>query len=350
MAGRRGFRLKGLKRYTVGGTEYVYHRASGTALPAGIPETHPDFLSAYIEAQNTPPKPARNGAGSLEAVVNAYMHSPGYKALSASYRAVMRREYARLVDKAGHVPFTTICRRHILKDMAETAPNAANKRLKAWRNVCKFQRPYDNPADGIKAVPAPRIKGHTPWDRSDVDNFRERWAIESSERLAFELLFWTGARMSDAVRLGPGAIDADGWLNFRQQKTGGYVSIPVYRTPPEIAPVQDLAMLRQCFDAQVEKHLTWLVTGAGAGRSQKSASQWFSKAARSAGLTGKTAHGLRAARAIILAENGATTHQIGAWTGHESLKEIEQYSRAANKKKILSGAKAEHKLSKIFDP
>lgn len=92
--------------------------------------------------------------------------------------------------------------------------------------------------------------------------------------------------------------------------------------------------------------MTWIITSYGATRLVKGASQWFAKSARAANIIGKTAHGLRSARAVSLAERGASTHQIAAWTGHESLSEVEHYSRAANKKHILGGAEHERKLSK----
>ncbi|MEP2394810.1 MAG: hypothetical protein ABJH94_22425, partial [Paracoccaceae bacterium] len=46
---------------------------------------------------------------------------------------------------------------------------------------------------------------------------------------------------------------------------------------------------------------------------------------------------LRRARAVILAENGWTPHQIGAWTGHESLAEVSHYTRDANKRSMVVG-------------
>ena len=49
---RSGVKLKGLKRYSVNGSNYVYHRASGTKLPSDIPEDHPRFLEAYLKAEN----------------------------------------------------------------------------------------------------------------------------------------------------------------------------------------------------------------------------------------------------------------------------------------------------------
>ena len=56
-----------------------------------------------------------------------------------------------------------------------------------------------------------------------------------------------------------------------------------------------------------------------------------------------TAHGLRKARAARLAEIGASAHQVGAWTGHESLSEVSHYTRAADKKSILGGMEQKRK-------
>ncbi|MFD2843443.1 hypothetical protein [Paracoccus cavernae] len=59
---------------------------------------------------------------------------------------------------------------------------------------------------------------------------------------------------------------------------------------------------------------------------------------------GKSAHGLRKSRAMAIAETGATAHQIAAWTGHESLTEVQRYSKAADRRRILSGAEPEQNL------
>ena len=83
--------------------------------------------------------------------------------------------------------------------------------------------------------------------------------------------------------------------------------------------------------------MTFLTTIAGSARSVKAMGMWFSGAAKAAGVIGKTAHGLRKSRATLLAEAGATEHQIAAWTGHESLSEVRRYTRKADKRRILSG-------------
>lgn len=46
-------RLKGLKRYSVGGSRYSYHRSTGKRLP-DLPETHPEFLAAYLRQPRPP--------------------------------------------------------------------------------------------------------------------------------------------------------------------------------------------------------------------------------------------------------------------------------------------------------
>jgi integrase/recombinase XerD len=47
---------------------------------------------------------------------------------------------------------------------------------------------------------------------------------------------------------------------------------------------------------------------------------------------------LRKATAAVLAESGATAHEIASVTGHQSLEEIERYTRAADRKKLADVA------------
>ena len=106
----------------------------------------------------------------------------------------------------------------------------------------------------------------------------------------------------------------------------------------------DLAYLKAAIAAS-PRHMTWLVTTHGSARSDKAFSSWFSGAAAAAGIEGgKSAHGLRKARAMTLAEAGATVHQIAAWTGHESLSEVQRYSKAADRRRILSSTQPEQIL------
>ncbi len=80
-----------------------------------------------------------------------------------------------------------------------------------------------------------------------------------------------------------------------------------------------------------------MLTELGKPCSSNGASQWFSERAQMAGVPqGKTSHDLRKSRMILHAERGASIHQIAAWRGHETLKEIERYTKRAEKRRLLS--------------
>ena len=60
-------------------------------------------------------------------------------------------------------------------------------------------------------------------------------------------------------------------------------------------------------------------------------------------------HGLRKAAARRLAEAGCTAHQIMSITGHQSMKEVERYTKAVEQKRLAVAAieqqvRAENKL------
>ncbi|MZR14322.1 tyrosine-type recombinase/integrase [Maritimibacter sp. DP07] len=342
-------KLKGLKRYRVGGKYYVYHRATNTPLPGHLPEDHPDFLDAYFAAQhglaNMQPKTivAKN---SVEDVARQYLNSHTFLGLSKSYQGVRRNDILRLLrDKDGAIaraPFRKVRSIHIKAQMRAMAPNPANERLKTWRALGAFavddlELIQSNPSVDVKKVKAPKTDGHTPWTTAQIQQFRNHWAIGTKQRLAFELCFWLGCRISDAVHLGRKDISDDGWLEYVQQKTKGQVAVPVNRALPRFAVASDLEHFRRAINAMNQPGETFLETELGEQRSAKAAPGWFSEAARAAGLPpGLTSHGLRKSRMILHAENGATVHQIAAWSGHESLKEVERYTRKADQKKILS--------------
>lgn len=350
--GYRQGKLKGLRRVRQDGKLYIYHRASGTRMP-DLPEDDPEFLHAYLNAENgaKTPRKGKPRDGTLAALALHLARSDRYRGHSDGYRAILRRNTESILATGADVPVAQLRDRHIRADLASLDPHPANERRKTWRALMAqaielgWITEAADPTQMIKRRATPKAKQHTPWSPTDIAAFRAQWTPDTPARLAFELLHWTGARIGSAVTLGAGMVDADGWLHFVQSKTDGPVWVPFDRALPDFVDPLDLEHLKTAIAAQPRKHLVWIVTAYGRPRSTKSASQWFSKAARLAGITGgKTAHGLRVTRAIKLAEAGATTNQIGAWTGHESLKEIEHYSRQAERKRLLSGPKRGTKI------
>ena len=334
------------------GAEFVYYRARGRKLVPlpNLPFDHPEFLAAYAEARRTA-KPARKAAatGTIAAAIEGYLASDRYLALRPATRNQRRRIFDHIREDVGAARLEHLRQRHIQSDLSGRTPHAARNRLKCWRALCAWATEVglidEDPAVSVRTPRAPRTDGHRPWTREDVERFREAWPIDTPQRLAMELIHWTAARMSDAVRLGPGMIDREGWLVYRQQKTGGEVAIPFRRALPAWAAHMrpDLEELHKAIEARPRRGMTFMLTERGASRSVKAASSWFAAAARKAGLDGLSAHGLRKTRAQLLAEAGATAHQIAAWTGHESLSEVEHYAAKADRRRILSGPDQEQK-------
>lgn len=326
------------------GNPRFYYRPKGQKgqpLP-DLPPASPGFLKAYAAiAGAMPTEAARQATGSIGAAVAAFLASDAYLARSNATRAVWRRGLDDIRTRYGIGRLADLEAVHIRKDMARLTPHPAVHRLKVWRAACAWWQEVGlikaDPCHGIKRPRVPKTDGHTPWTQDDLAAFRAHWPIESRERLMMEWLHWTGQRMSDAVTATEAMIDRVGWLTYRQAKTGGEVSVPIYAAAPDFADPAGQAQLVAALSARPERHMVIMVTKFGKPRSVKAASSWFAQAAAKAGVLGKGAHGLRKTRAKMMAERGATTHQLAAWIGHESLGEVARYSRQADKRRIISG-------------
>jgi integrase len=131
------------------------------------------------------------------------------------------------------------------------------------------------------------------------------------------------------VRLGPQHVQ-NGRIRYRQAKNE-------HRNPidMDIPLHSDLA---DAIAAAPSQHLTFLVTEYGKPYSANGFGNAFKDWCRQADLPHCSAHGLRKALATRLAEQGATAHEIMAVTGHQSLEEVERYTRAARKSQLADSA------------
>jgi integrase len=86
-------------------------------------------------------------------------------------------------------------------------------------------------------------------------------------------------------------------------------------------------------------YLTFLVTQYGAPFSAKGFGEAFRGWCSAAGLPREcTAHGLRKACARRLAEAGCNPHEIMSITGHKTLAEVERYTRAVDRERLVREA------------
>lgn len=314
-----------------------------------LPINHPEFLAAYAKAVGVK-APRIVTSGSLGAALTLYKKSDCFNVLAVSTRARRRCMIDDKIEHYGHANRAGLESKHIKKDLQRFSGHARNSHLKAWRGFCAWLVEHyqldTNPSDGIKKVKLPASEGYIPWTEEEIAQVRHYWPIGTMERLTFELIFWTGARISDANRLGPANIDKQGFISFSQGKTSRDAVVPFQRglSPLAEAMSEDLVYLHAALNARNERHLTFLHTMAGAARSAKSISHWFTAKARDAGLFNRSAHGLRKSRAEALFENGRTMPQAQAWIGHKDPRMLQHYADKYDMRRALSRTDEEQKV------
>lgn len=272
----------------------------------------------------------RTAPGSLNALAVAYFTSSDWQLLSKSTQTSRRGILDRLRAEHGDKPMKAMGPHHVraLLDARAATPQAANNMLKALRALVRFGIDRNlmtaDPTAGVKRLKV-KSDGYHTWTEEEIDAFDKRWPLGAQERLAKDLLLFTGQRRSDVRLMGPQHVRS-GVVSVRQQKTGAYLEIALHDA------------LRASIEAKGTNHLVFIATSAGEPYSEAGFGNWFGDAARKAGLKNCSAHGLRKAAARRLAEAGCTANEIAAVTGHTTLKEVARYTRAADQKRLAKAA------------
>jgi len=291
-----------------------------------------EFMAAYSKALGGAPIVAgqeRTTAGSVAAMAVGYFASSAFSGLSVVSQRQYRKRIEQIRRDFGHLPIAGLTRARIIKmlDTKRSTPAGALDFLRALRLLIRHAVNVSvldtDPSIGIK-VAMPKSSGFKTWSEDDIAAFRAVHPLGSKARLAMELLLNSALRVGDAVRLGRAHI-RNGALSIATRKTGATVTIPV------------TAELQSALDAAPSSEMVFLLNERGRPFTAEQFSKWFSQQAQQAGLD-LSAHGLRKAAARRLAEAGATAHEIAAITGHASLREVERYTRAADKAKLAAAA------------
>jgi integrase len=321
------------------GKWFYYFRRNGkkTRLPA---PSDPAFHAAYAKAlgstsnvKERKPKASAGKHGSIKWLCERYYQTAEFKVLASSTQRVRRgildnilSEEWRTSGRAfGAFRFADVKPLHVreIKDAKADLPEAANARIKALRQVFTWAKKAGhvetNPALEVGYVHS-KTDGHHTWTVAEVYQFWEKWPLGTREYLASCILLFTGVRRQDAPRLGRG-MERDGELSFRAGKNGMQIDVPVVN------------MLREAIEASPSGHMTYLVTEFGKPFTAAGFGNWFGERCRKAGVPGR-AHGLRKAGACILAENGATDHELMSIYGWTTLKQAGLYTRKANRARL----------------
>jgi integrase/recombinase XerD len=344
--GVRSVALRNIWRDPKSGKTYYRSRRGGKLVLTQLPDLardHPDFIAAWAAARKGIELPDLV-PGSIGSTWRAILASPEAREWSPGYHAIMQRHSASICARAGQVKARAVRPEHIRADLDSAGDPMA--RLKAWRTWGAWCVKR-----GILSLdPAQHVRhkrksgeGHPPWTDAHKAAFRARWPIGTVTRAMMELIAWTGARVSDAVRIGPQMVKA-GVLEFRQQKTGDLAYVPWTCPLPDYAlrlEVERLMMLEAV--APFAGHLCFVPTKDGKPRSAAAVSVMLQKACADLDLP-VSAHGLRKTRAVELIEGGATPHDCAAWTGHQSLSEITHYAKEFNRRRAVIGTVRKREL------
>jgi integrase len=298
------------------------------------PEFWQEYRAALAGTPKTAPAPTTH---TLAWAIDRYRQSSAWAGLSVATRRQTENIFKAVIKTAGSVALRDITSETLTKgrEKRKGKPHAANNFLKSMRRLFKWGADPDggnllaaNPALGVKLLRGNNPDGWHTWTEEEITRFEERWPIGTRERLALDLLLYTGFDRGDVVRLGRQHVK-NGQIEFRMAKARGVGMV----YPPM------LQILAETIAKSKTGDLTYLVTEDGTPFTKESFGNWFRDACVAAKVPGR-AHGLRKAAATRCAENGATVPQLMAMFGWSTEKMAVLYTKKANRRKLAAAAAA----------
>lgn len=297
----------------------------------------PEFQAEYDAALRgeAPPEPAKARTGSLQWLYDRYRDTEAWSNLSVSTRRARENIFKGVMATAGAEPFAKILKKTIEagKDRRRNTPAQSRCFLDAMRGLFRWALEAEHvkidPTAGVRNPEREETEGFKAWDMDDVARYEARWAAGTRERVWLHVLLYIGCRRGDAVTLGRQHVK-NGILTFITEKGRRRKIIEVVRRiEPELA-----ATLAQgpCGD------LIWICNTYDRPFVKESFGNAFKSACLEAGITDKSAHGLRKLSATIWADRGATEYELMAMMGWMTAAMAALYTRKANRKHLALNA------------
>lgn len=316
----------------------------GAKISVPVPPDDPDFLHHYHAAraghiwQPTKPRVAQDSFDGLCLHYLAFIEKLVAAGQMSDATLKQRRSVlARLCDlrdeagdRYGDIDYRMPTSAFIdARDAWASHPGAADNLIKTVRALYKWAMERDridyNPAAGIGIINKTPKGGATPWTTDDIRAFKERHLPGSTAHLWLTLHAFTACRIGDAVWLGRDQeVQRLGmtWLEWQPRKKGSaFVSIPLL--PPLYAATRAVKVVGP----------TYLMTEKGKPYASMEALRRMVQIwCRQAGLADRSSHGIRKAVAEMMAEAGASQHQIMAVMAHTQAKTSEIYTKGAERR------------------
>jgi len=327
-----------------------------------------DFKSMMLAALEQVEKlEARDDEKNFRFAVSQYYQFDEFRRLGTETQRVKKRLIEALLPLCGkkNIKDFTVedCIELCLEKSNNGTPEAARHRMKVLRGVFGYcvlrgwltQSPCSPHNEKIKAYTRAldRGPGHRTWTDEEMDSFRRYWHVGTMPRLALELMYYTGARISDAAILGPRHIRGERlvWWERKglilEESSGQKLERNKFGKQEANVP----------FHPELQRVITQTRTGRETFivstyhlpfRSAKSISKWFVRQIEKAGLPvtkkkpkpilGLSAHGIRKYSATQGALNGATTTELMGFMNWLSYDQAETYTRSANRSTLADNA------------
>lgn len=301
---------------------------------------HPDFIGHYRAARvgetlarDTPKSVPR----SLDWLVEIHLNHLQAMVTAGRYSAQTLKQRRSVLlrmcnhaddsgDRYGDFDMDAPTRAFVaLRDAWAGKPGTADTAMKAGRAMyawaIEMGHATVNPLTGIANI-SPPAQGAKPWTPDDLAKFRARHPAGTTAHLWLTIQAFTACRIGDVIRLGRKHEVARGaqlWLEWQPSKKGSAaMSLPML--PPLLAATRAVPVIGS----------TYLLTHHGKPfASPEALRNRIRDWCRQAGITGLSSHGIRKAVAALLAESGASQHQIMALLAHTQAKTSEVYTKGA---------------------
>jgi integrase len=159
--------------------------------------------------------------GSIAALVDLYYRSRKWAGLSEGSKRTHRYILEPFVAEHGHRRVDQMEAKHVdaISDTKAATPFAANRKLLSVMMRMAIRQGWrkDNPVAATNNFKI-KSKGYRTWTAAEVDAFQATYPIGTEERIASDLLLYTGQRVSDVVRMGREHV-TDSCIVIKQQKS-----------------------------------------------------------------------------------------------------------------------------------
>lgn len=311
------------------GKQRIYFCIGGKNLKAlRGPLRSPEFWLDYYETLKNPTIIKESNNGSFGKLLRAFLGSPKVAALAVNSKIAYRKVLDPLIRDHGHKNLSSLKPKHIsqiIEGIAERSPSTANQTLGVLRVAFKYgMKKGLTDTNPTGAADRYKVGRHRAWTEAELEQYEARWPLGTRQRLAYALLLYTDQRVGDVANMSRRDV-ADGGITITQGKTKKKMFIPFL---PELV---------EAMDAMPVASLDALIGAEKSGR--KISAQWLSKmvkaAAKEAGLPPDCqTHGLRKAFLVRLAHLGYSIKEMQAYSGHESIDQLQEYVRDAEQKRL----------------